>query len=157
MMIFNSLIILSLIPIAFQDIKKREIHVSFLMCFIMLSLFSAIYAIGMYETIIMSTISLTYLLFVFSLISIYFSCKFKQVTNIIDSQIGLGDIFFLIGVTFIFPVLILIFFLIVSSILILILHNKKQTIPLAGYYSIGLIFYLLIEIIFNINRYIYKF
>ncbi len=83
----------------------------------------------------------------------YFSIKNKRLVNIVDSQIGLGDLLFFIPLCLLFKPAIFLFFFIISltaSLIGFLLIQKfwlKQltTIPLAGCMSITLIIFLITE------------
>jgi hypothetical protein len=92
-------------------------------------------------------------------LTIYFSVKNKQLINITNKQLGLGDILFFIPLSGFFSLSKLIPFLIIillgSIIAVLILPKHRQNIPLAGVIAVGLIVVLILEWLnmIGINRY----
>lgn len=92
---------------------------------------------------------------------IYFSIKSGNITNIVNRQLGLGDILFFIPLAALFSPLHFIAFFVVSLMLtllsvVLLRFIKKidnTRIPLAGAMSLVLIIWLVCARFFNINLY----
>lgn len=148
-------LVLVLIAVLFQDMKKRTIHI------ILPILIFAIALIINYYTIILTTESILYNAF-FIIINItgliiYYSIKSKKFVNPIDNFIGLGDILFFFALTPLFNFKPFILFFITGLIFSLIVHSiinlfkSVKTIPLAGYLSLFLIVNLIVKNVLNIN------
>lgn len=138
------IICLSLLPIIYQDFKAREIYIAFLLCFILSSIIWA------WKTSLPFSewgMNLGFLIFIMISLSLYFSIKNKKWVNIIDKDLGLGDIVFFLGLCFLFPFINMITFFTFSLIfsitfmLIWTLFRKevKDNIPLAGLMGIFLL------------------
>ncbi len=90
-------------------------------------------------------------------LSLYFSVKHREWTNIIDRQLGLGDVLLLLGLATVFSPINFLLFYIVSIVFSLIIaiafgwHKQGKTIPLAGLQAICWIIVLGIEWAFNIS------
>ena len=133
--------------IIYEDFRFRAIHWYWL---VLLSISAYFYASTPMDEV------LTNFGFIFIQIlglTVYFSIKNKNFVNIVDHQIGLGDLLFFIPLCLLFnPTLFLIFFVIsltVSLIGFLLIQKfwlkKMKTIPLAGCMSITLIVFLFAE------------
>jgi hypothetical protein len=92
-------------------------------------------------------------------LTIYFSLKSKQVINITNRQLGLGDILFFIPLSALFSlrnlIVFLLFVLLTAIITAFLLPKHRQNIPLAGIFSVGLIIVLGLEwlSIVEVNRF----
>lgn len=92
---------------------------------------------------------------------IYFSIKSGNITNIVNRQLGLGDILFFLPITILFSPLHFIAFFVVSLIVtllsaVLLRFIKKidnTSIPLAGAMSLVLIIWLICASVLDINLY----
>lgn len=138
---------LLLLVIAVQDIRKRTIH---LILLVLVFLFSLI--INHFEKELELRFIVTNMVFIFLNISglfLYYIIKTKRLLNPLKDKIGLGDVIFFIAITPLFNLNVFALFFIVSLAASLLLHifiskkKKHQTVPLAGYLSIFLIFFLL--------------
>lgn len=86
------------------------------------------------------------------LLSCYFSLKNRRWTNVTSELLGLGDILFLVSVTFCFSLLSYIVFYVVSLFLVMLIwlvwqalqQEKQSKIPLAGMQALLLAFFLAI-------------
>ncbi len=93
------------------------------------------------------SLNITFLLIQFLFVWIWFSLKQRKFSKLIDSQIGLGDLLFMICIAFAFsPANFMIFYtigmivtLLVTIIVRLFRSNEKSEIPLAGALAIPLI------------------
>lgn len=140
-------IISSLIPIIYEDFKFRAIHWYWLVVLLALVLITQPFD----STQI--AFNVFFLLIQFLGLTIYFSIKNKQLTNIVDNYIGMGDLLFFIPLCWLFTPTAFIFFftasLLFSLIGFLLLKQfwKKnlETIPLAGTMSICMIIVLLFQ------------
>lgn len=92
-------------------------------------------------------------------LTIYFSLKNKQLVNITNQQLGLGDILFFIPLAGLFSlsklILFLLIMLLISILAVFVLPKHRQNIPLAGIFAGGLIIILSLEWlnVIGINRY----
>lgn len=138
---------LLLLVIAVQDIRKRTIH---LILLVLVFLFSLI--INHFEKELELRFIVNNMVFIFLNISglfLYYIIKTKRLLNPLKDKIGLGDVIFFIAITPLFNLNVFALFFIVSLAASLLLHifiskkKKHQTVPLAGYLSIFLIFFLL--------------
>jgi len=133
--------------IIYEDFRFRAIHWYWL---VILCIFAYLYS-NTPTSDVLANFSFLFLQIVG--LTAYFSIKNKRLVNIIDTQIGLGDLLFFIPLCLLFkPTLLLAFFVIsltVSLFGFLIIQKfwlkKLETIPLAGCMSIFLIIFLLLE------------
>ncbi len=137
MRIIELLIIITLTLITYQDITQRAV-IWFL--FPLVAVLGGFFYLA--NTSIISTalifisINLSIIFFILLIVWFYSHFKLKKELN---TTLGNGDIFLLIGLAFCFPVDTFIITLTSSLILSLILHllfTKKSTVPLAGFMSI---------------------
>jgi hypothetical protein len=94
----------------------------------------------------MIVINLILVAFQYLGVTIYFSIKNREVINITQQYLGLGDILFLLAITPLFAPLHFCCFLIISlfltliiAALLFILNRTLKTIPLAGFLSLYLL------------------
>jgi hypothetical protein len=82
-------------------------------------------------------------------LTLYFSIKNKQLVNITNRQLGLGDILFFLPLSGFFSLFKLLPFLLItlvfSIIAVLLLPKHQQNIPLAGLLAIGMLIVLGLE------------
>jgi len=159
-MIFTGslIIFLSLLGIIFQDLKYRSIHIALIGGLVVGSIFTNLGSWLnnlIYNLIFITTNTIG--------LFIFYSIKLKRFTNPIDQFLGLGDVLFFLAITPLFSIHSYLFFFLSGLIFSLLIHvmlNHKQinhkTIPLAGYLSIYLISYILIDYLtildlFNLN------
>jgi len=128
----------------FQDFKSRSVYwYIFPMIFIAGLVLNYIeYRSFFFRQLILSQLFLVIQLI---LVTIYFSVKNKKLVNITDSQIGLGDILFLLSITPMLTTLNYIFYYISSLFFALLFYGiyallirTEKTIPLAGIQAIFL-------------------
>lgn len=144
-----SLILLLLLFI--QDAKSREVHwllFPFLaLVFMWMRLVSDGFSIAYFEGVLENNI---FLALQGILLSCYFSLKNRRWTNITNQLLGLGDILFLVSVTFCFSLLSYIVFYVVSLSVVMLIwfmwqalqSEKDKKIPLAGLQALLLAFFL---------------
>ncbi|MET3981638.1 hypothetical protein ABIB62_004254 [Mucilaginibacter sp. UYP25] len=90
--------------------------------------------------VVAGLINISFLLFQFLLVSLYFYIKNKQIVKLTGTLIGWGDIFFLLCAAFYLSVLNFIFFYVISLMLALVCwllwlgltKSSSKSIPLAG-------------------------
>ena len=141
------LIIGTLGAIIYEDFRFRAIHWYWLA---LLGIFAFFYSTSSTTDILAN---LGFLMIQITGLTLYFSIKNKRIVNIIDSQIGLGDLLFFIPLCLLFkPANFLSFFVIsllgslIGFIFIQKFWLKKiETIPLAGCMSIFLMLFLFLE------------
>jgi len=149
------LIILVLFGIFFQDIKSRSLYWFWFPVLVPLFLICNIVVRHIPFTELWHDIAynICFIGFQLLVVSIYFSIKNKEWTNISKNLLGLGDILFLLSVAFYLSFLNYIFFYISSLMVVLIFwipistlskKNNKQ-IPLAGLQSVILIVFLMFQ------------
>lgn len=133
-------IILPLIALIYEDFKYRAIHWTWVVLLLILVL--VFYPLKL-NTLLFNTFILIVQL---AGITLYFSIKKRQFVNIINKQLGVGDIVFFIPLLFLFSSLNLLTFFTISIFLSLagylivtsIIQTNTHSIPLAGCMSIGL-------------------
>jgi len=146
------LMILLLIGTIYQDFKTRSIS------WYLLAMLAAVFilnALKYHETNVMIryvfyNIGITTIML--AAVSVYFKLKYRQGLNLINKQLGFGDILILYILCLGFSPLNFVAFLLMAFLLTLIIHitgsiitrRKSRTIPLAGYLSV---FYLSISLI----------
>lgn len=134
------LILISLLGImAWQDFVFRSIS---WFLFPLLFILSVLYNVMQTDVYIFAfnfSINFLFVSILLLLLSLYFSLKSKRMVNIINKQIGLGDVlFFISAATFFSPVWYLFFFLfglmlsLVFAVFFILLKQKQSLIPLAG-------------------------
>lgn len=144
--------ILVLIPLAFiiyEDFKYRAIHWWWLVFITLLGIY------GMQISLKSVCYNILFIISQILIINTYFSIKHKEIINITNTYLGLGDILFFISIAFYFMpvdyihfhIYALVFTLLISSISIYTqpLNGKLKTIPLAGYMSIFFCLYLILK------------
>lgn len=141
MQIVQGLILLVLLFIFFQDIICRSVYwFSFPVLAVLLTWlhwqadrnFAAIWT--------PSLINIGFLIFQLLLVTIYFSIKHKKLVYITNELLGLGDVLFLLCISFYLSVLNFIIFYIISIVIVLLTWivwqslspRKSKQIPLAG-------------------------
>ncbi|MEO5644581.1 MAG: hypothetical protein ABIQ40_08580 [Bacteroidia bacterium] len=139
--------IIALVILAWQDFRTRKIA-WWLLPVLAASFFLAGYASASAKTIGQTfSINIVFLLIQFLLVWSWFSVKNKRFSKIIDTQIGLGDVLFMICVALVFsPGNFLIFYiggmiltLIITLVIRVVRKNSLAEIPLAGALSLPLI------------------
>lgn len=147
------ILVIPLSAIIFEDFKFRAIHWYWIVFLFILTA----YFFPFNKGVILA--NATYIVFQVLVLSIYYSIKNKQWTNIINTYLGIGDVLFLIPLCLIFSLPNFMVFLIISFTVSLLIHSltnlvrreKTQTIPLAGYMSIVLIIFLFFQYQYKIS------
>ena len=111
------------------------------------------------QLIISFGINIGFLIMNSLLLVAYFSLKKGTLTNPLDKYIGLGDLFFYVGISVMFsPVNFLVFFtlsllitLLSYSLLINLSLTKNKQIPLAGFVSILVLVFQIVNIRFGVD------
>lgn len=138
---------ISLMVIAYEDIKNRLVHIASLsICF----LFSIATSLE-YKSFYLVTLDFILNIILLGLFSVtvyaYIRLKYGSQRKV-NEYIGIGDLLFLIAVAPLFTINNFLFFCIITFIATLIFHFltykifKNKNIPLAGYQSLLLICFL---------------
>jgi len=166
--LFIEIIIVVLLGvIVYQDFKSRSFY-----WIILPILFGLITILGidqgnsLMEFLMNSLANFCILLFQFIVITVFYSIKEKQFTNVIDKYLGLGDILLLIAICGITNTVNFILVYTLSLILVLIaviIHStyvtkfsnrpKVNTIPLAGGISLIMIGCFFVKLIYGLDFY----
>lgn len=138
---------LCLFTMFYQDLKYREIHVAlpiimFTACIYLLILNKY----GSSQIVSLVLYNMGFLIATFLILILYMSIKNKAFLNPFKNYFGAGDLLFYLGVTPLFLIHNYLLFFILSMVFSIILFYifkrvlKKDTIPLAGYASLLLVF-----------------
>ena len=131
-------LIITLLIIAYQDFKSREVHWFLFPLLLILALFK-IWYLDQFKELFSFLLNVIMVLLQLLLLSLYFSIKERKLINIADSYLGWGDILFLFNLCFLLsPVNFILFYLV--SLLVTITSyliynafvNSSKPIPLAG-------------------------
>lgn len=148
-----SLILLSLV--VYQDFKQREISWILLPLLFISFALKAFFVVQMKEIVFAILFNIGFIVFQLFFLTLWVSFKNKRWVNIINVQLGLGDILFFIAITSAFATIQFIVFYVVSITVTLAgfiiyklrLKNVNPEIPLAGAMSAILIFFIVLSII----------
>ncbi|MBB2143996.1 hypothetical protein GM921_00735 [Pedobacter sp. LMG 31464] len=145
--------LLVMLFIFIQDIKYRAVYWwLFPLLFILLALLGG----GLHqlsETTEKFISNLAFLTLQLFLLMIYFAIRHKKIINITKAYLGLGDILFLLVIGIYLSFLNFVLFYVASLMLIIIfeliksklLSSRNKKIPLAGYQSLFLCAYILVD------------
>jgi len=139
------ILIVGLLICVFQDIKDRGIHVLVLICIGLLTIVLNYKLNYNWSDIGYSVLFLSVNI---SILFIFLSVKNKKMINLFENYLGMGDVVFFLAVIPLFSFRNFILYFIVGMFISMFFHlvfNKFQnydTIPLAGYLSIFLVFLL---------------
>lgn len=143
--ILQIVLILIFLLIFYQDIKHREVTWFLFLFIFFISFLIAYTRLPIRVIIIYNLINLLLVSTILLSTTLYFSIRKKRLLNIVNKQIGLGDIVFFYSVIPLFSPLNFTLFFIISLLFSLVLHisfkktyntNHTSLIPLAGYMSI---------------------
>lgn len=129
--------------IAYQDFKAREINLILLLGYGVLCSYRYIQETNYIQYFANLLFTGVYLLFIFLVLTVYFFIRKGKWINIIDSQIGAGDIILFICVgACLEPAMLINFFTacFIFSLGVYFIFFRGRTIPLAG---LTAVFYLL--------------
>ncbi|MEP1490158.1 MAG: prepilin peptidase [Algibacter sp.] len=154
MILYTSLfLIVILVFVFFQDLKKRTIHVALPVILFLLALVINYSSIDLkFNTMLYNIVFIT--INILGLV-LYFSYKNRGFINPIDTYIGLGDVVFFLAITPLFNLKPFILFFVSGLLFSLLLHvslslfKQVKTIPLAGYLSLFLIVNIVAKNLFN--------
>ena len=145
------ILITILIPIIVEDFKYRKISLIWLTSILITGVLIQMTTDVQFYYIVSNTfVNLCIVAINYGILFLYFSIKNKRIINLGNHYLGIGDLFFLISVSFLFSplnficfILFSLFFSLTFSLFAkLILSNKFKTIPLAGLQSLCLILLL---------------
>lgn len=131
-------LIITLLTIAYQDFKSREVQWFWFPLLLVLALFK-IWYLDQFKELFSFLLNVIMVLLQLLLLTLYFSIKERKLINIADSYLGWGDILFLLNLCFLLsPVNFILFYLV--SLLVTITSyliyntfvNSSKPIPLAG-------------------------
>ncbi len=148
-----TILLISFGVMVFQDIKYRHIHVVLPILVFVAAMYMNKDIIYIYDGLK----SLLFLIINFAAITIYFSIKNSQPQNPFKTQIGIGDLLFLIAVIPLFSFRNFLLFFITGMVFSLLLYvlfqNKSQpkTIPLAGYLSLYIMLLMIPNMFLSTN------
>jgi len=153
------LLIVTLFIIIIQDLKSRAISWWTIPLLLGSIMYVRLVDLDWNIFLLEGGMNLLFLSLQFLLVTIYFSIKKRQITNIADTYLGLGDILFLIPISFLFPTINFVLFYITSVIAVLIgflfykklINRNVETIPLAGGQAIYLMLVLFFSKVFDFN------
>ena len=154
MWLIQAIILVVLLLIFVQDMQKRSVYWWFFPVLLV-----SFFAWGLFhhqsiaELCLVALINICFLTLQFLLTSLYFSIKYKRVTNLVNGFIGWGDILFLVCISFYLSVLNLVLFYIISllaivafQLLLLTMQVKKdKRVPLAGLQAFLLACFLVMD------------
>nr|WP_315422888.1 hypothetical protein [uncultured Pedobacter sp.] len=140
-------ILMVLAGMVYQDLKYRGIYWWMFPALLLLLAISTIQVLGFSVMMAQVAKSLIFLGLQFLVLTAYISIRQKKLTNIFEGFFGLGDLLFLVAISFGFSFLNYVLFYLLSLMVVVIfsaifgvdskLHGKK--IPLAGYQALLLI------------------
>jgi len=136
--------------IAFEDFKSREISLWAIILYFIILIGNFLREKNWQILIQNIGFTLVYFGFCFLVLYLYFFIKEKKLTSIIDTKLGLADIFIFLAIGFTLDIVSLILFFTVSfsisALIGLIILGKQKTVPLAGILVIlYLFFYIFIS------------
>lgn len=146
-------VLLCLGAIFLQDLKYRRIHIVFPVIIFMISFF-----IINKRNLEIVIFNLVFFLMTIGLLTLYMSLKNKKFLNPFQNYFGLGDLFFYMAITPFFVIKNYIIFFIFSMIFAIVLQLGfkkrigKESIPLAGFSSLLLIFVILVDLLLNFDK-----
>lgn len=141
------ILIIILIPVVIEDFRFRKISLIWLVIILITSaLFQLNTNLHVYDIAANIFLNLCIIAINYGILTLYFSLKNKRFINLGNQYLGIGDLIFLIAVSFLFSplnfvcfVLFSLFFSLLYSLFVkLIFPDKFKTIPLAGLQSLFL-------------------
>jgi hypothetical protein len=147
------LLCIILSTIIYQDFRYRAVSIYWLCWILVLAVVNSVVITGWLNTITNAGINLALLAVQIAGVMLYFSLKHKKFTNIINQQLGSGDLLFYVSVAFSFSPVNFIIFSIGVYVIILVVFlvlkvflDYRKSIPLAG----CLAFFMMIVIVLNV-------
>jgi hypothetical protein len=148
---------LVLIGVMLQDFKSRSVHRWLLLLFIALSVTYSLFQLQ--PSVYLKSVAVNVVFLLFQILAVWVFYKFfkKESGQIVDTKIGKGDLYFIIGMALLFisPVFIplFIFALIATLCLHFLFTRKTPSIPLAAYLAIPVGVVLNADYFFRIGLY----
>ena len=159
MLIVKLVTLILLLIILYQDINSRSVY--WILFPALVVLYAAIHfleKLNFTEIVKPVLYNLSFLIFQFLLVTIYFTIKNRTFTNITFELLGWGDVLFLASTAFYPSVLNYVFYYMVSLVGILlswtvwqlIVNGKDKRIPLAGLQSLIFALFLVMDWFFKL-------
>lgn len=144
-------IILVLAGMVYQDFRYRGIYWWLFPLLLILFIVEGALSTAFTEMIRAAGCNVFFLMVQVILLSGYISVKTGRLTNIFKGYLGLGDLLFLLSISFCFSFLNFVLFYLVSLLLVILFtllfgkreKTKNEKIPLAGYQALLLLVVLL--------------
>ncbi|MFH0894970.1 MAG: hypothetical protein V2A54_11105 [Bacteroidota bacterium] len=155
------LLVLILIGLAIEDFRFRSVQIIFFPIFILITFLFGLNKIELKELITASLFNLAILTIQFAILFLFLSLKEKRAVRLFRDYLGLGDVIFLAGISFLFSTVnfcifitgSLVMLLLFNCILGLIKKNLNKRIPLLGQLAIITIAFIILSEINGINSY----
>lgn len=157
--LLSLILIIILIPIIIEDFRSRKISLIWLFGILINSIILQMFTkVSFSDLIFHTSINLCIVAVNYGILTVYFSIKNKKLINLSNYYLGLGDVIFLISVSFLFSPLNFVCFIIFSLFFTLLYTlfarlvslNKFKTVPLAGLQSLFLI--LVLTMLLSLNK-----
>lgn len=156
MYILITIVIVCLLVIVIQDIKHRQLHVLMPIC-----IFTASAAIKYLYFIDASLFSIVlnnsvFLITALTVVTIYMSIRERKFLNPFKTFFGMGDFLFYIAISPLFLLRNYILYFVLSLLFAIVMqyifvkNPTQQTVPLAGFASLFLIFTICSNLLFNL-------
>lgn len=144
-----------LLYIAYQDFKERAVTWFLFPIVFILGIIQVVLANEYWTEVLMS---LSFVMIIFLSLTIYYSIKYRKLHVIIDQELGLGDVLFLLILPlFMSSIYFLTFFVLSNLVAVmvfgLILIKERNRIPLAGVQALMLALVLLLTSALNLSLY----
>jgi len=156
-MLLKPLILICLLCIAYQDMRYRAVYWLVFPVLSVLLFYEKQLYIGVNDTLNDSVYGSMFVGFQLFLLWAYFFIKYERPVNILQNHLGLGDVLFLLSITFYFsPVNFVLFY--ISSLIITLLYactelyifkRKELKIPLAGLQAIYFLLLLVLSVFYR--------
>lgn len=151
------MLLIIMIIVIYNDFKHRLISTSALIAIFCLSFTNTIFKYDFLTFLLNGVLNILFLLFLFLAIKLYF--KLRKENDIINKQIGAGDLYYFACLIFAFTPVSFMFYLtftfVISLIWFLISRLKKtanrELIPLAGIAALLFVFYQSISLLSEYN------
>lgn len=155
------IVVLLLILVVYQDYKFRAVSwIIFPLLLVTFFCFN-ILTISFWEVLDNSKVNFLFIVFLFGMITLYFSIKHNRLINISNGFIGWGDILFIFCLGILFsPLNFMMFYLFSITLIIigvlfsrLIFKSNSDKIPLAGLQSMILLLIWVVNLVFPFGKF----
>ena len=162
MIIIRLSILLLFIVIALQDFKQRAIHWVLFPMLMFFLVYESLSLISLKDLINNVLFNMGFVILQMLLLFVFLIARGRSFGNIIDNEIGLGDLVLLITLAFGFSrvnfivgyILALLFSLILWVIISKIIKTQERVLPLAGFVSIACFLLFTFDFLFSFyNRF----